>query len=939
MNAPLATYRVQFNRDFPFASARGIIPYLARLGISHLYASPVFKARTGSPHGYDIVDPTVINPELGGADGLRSLSTELAARDLSIMLDIVPNHMAYDSENTMLMDVLENGPDSAYRGSFDMDLDYIHENLRGRLLAPFLATHYAEALEHGELRLAYDEAGLSLNYKDLRLPLRMESYIRVFGGDIGPLENALGFENPDLAGFLGTISMLKTLAAPASTDSRDGQFAHTKTMLWSLYAGVPAIKNHMDETIARFNGSVGDPASFDALDDLVSMQYFRPSYWKTAAEEINYRRFFTINGLISLRMEEPRVFDHTHATALAIVADGIASAIRVDHVDGLLDPLAYLVRLRDAAGLAVYIAVEKVLVPGETLPDGWPVQGTTGYDFLNQVNGILCRKENEREFSKCYYRFTRLEVTYDELVRVQKRMIISKHLAGNIDNLANLIKQASANDRYGRDITLYGLRLALVEVMMNFPVYRTYINAESGPSDVEREHIRMAFDKAMDRLPAYGYELNYIKSYLLMESRQSLSDGNRQQVLAFVMTFQQFTAPLMAKGFEDTILYIYNKLMSLNEVGGSPNLFGFTAEQFHSFNIDRVRRWPLSMNATATHDTKRGEDVRARINVLSEIPRDWEARLNTWSKFNRAKKRRRAGGGEMPDRNEEYLIYQTLLGAWPPDAAIPDDFSGRLRDYVIKAAREAQVNTNWINPDLQYERACSRFIERLLADGPDNRFLEDFKPFQRKIAWYGMFNSLSQTLLKIVSPGVPDFYQGAELWDLNLVDPDNRRPVDYPLRERLLASLETAYRHAPRRLLASLLDALAQTDSDLPAGRIKLFLIWRALAVRRMRRELFEQGDYVPLEIEGTHKQCVIAFARSMGERHVIAAVPRFLTTLAPEGEPPLGDVWQDTRLVLPDSLPAAWAETLADVHIAAGPGIAMADLFRHFPCALLVAE
>ncbi|PJA16950.1 MAG: malto-oligosyltrehalose synthase, partial [Elusimicrobia bacterium CG_4_10_14_0_2_um_filter_56_8] len=405
MKTVLATYRLQLNKDFPFARARGIAPYLSRLGVSHLYASPVFKARAGSLHGYDVVDPAVINPELGGEEGLRELSAALRSSGLSIMQDIVPNHMAYDSENAMIMDVLEKGPNSASRDFFDIDWDHMYENLRGRLLAPFLGSFYGEALENGELRLAYEETGLSLNYYRLRLPLRMESYIKVFGGDIAPLERALGFEKPELANFIGTVSMLKTLSAPAGAEYPAEQFDHAKKMLWSLYTGAPAVKEFMDGQIARLNGNKDDPDSFDALDELVSTQFFRPSYWKVAAEEINYRRFFTINELISLRIEDQRVFDYVHGAVLKLVSDGCVTAFRVDHVDGLIDPQRYLARLRAAAGPDVYIAVEKILAPGEELPAAWPIQGTTGYDFTNYANGVFCRHENGKEFSRLYSRF------------------------------------------------------------------------------------------------------------------------------------------------------------------------------------------------------------------------------------------------------------------------------------------------------------------------------------------------------------------------------------------------------------------------------------------------------------------------------------------------------------------------------------------------------
>ncbi len=928
MSAPLSTYRLQLHKDFPFSAARAVVPYLARLGVSHLYASPLFRARAGSLHGYDVVDPAAVNPELGGEEGLCELSAALGAAGLSIMQDIVPNHMAYDSENAMLMDVLEKGPRSAHRDFFDVDWDHSYENLRGRLLTPFLGSFYAEALENCELRLTYGEKGLLLEYYSLRLPLRMESYIKVFGGDTAPLEEALGRDNPELANYIGTIGLLKNLAS-ADPASGAEQFSHAKKMLWALYVGSAPVKAFVDAELARLAGRKGDPDSFDALDEIVSAQFYRPSYWKVAAEEINYRRFFTINELISLRIEEQKVFDYVHGTALRLVQEGKVTAFRVDHVDGLMDPERYLARLRAAVGPGVYLTVEKILAPGEELPGGWAVQGTTGYDFTNYANGVLCRRDSERELSRAYYRFTGLGTPYDELVCAKKRMIISRHLAGNIDNLANIIKKASANDRYGRDITLYGLRRALVEVMANFPVYRTYVNSEAGPCEAEKVYIREAVQKARERLHGFGYELNFIEAFLLMGEHRSLRDENKKEVLAFVMNFQQYTAPLMAKGFEDTTLYIYNKLSSLNEVGSAPNLFGFALEQFHEFCRLRAERWPLTMNATSTHDTKRAEDVRARINVLSELPREWTARLRAWAKLNLAKKFHGRAGREMPDRNDEYLIYQTMLGACPFEGPSSGDFPARLKAYAVKAAREAQVNTNWIKPDAQYEAALAEFIDKALAPSEGNRFLADFETFRKTVAFYGTFNSLSQTLLKCTAPGLPDIYQGCELWDFSLVDPDNRRPVDFSAREKLLSEIEAAYAASPEKLAAGLL-------ADLPSGRAKLFLTWRALAARRELREVFEKGSYLPLAVEGEHKDSVIAFARSHGGRHAVVAVPRFVAGVTPEGALPLGAVWKDTRVILPEGTPSPWTEALSGRELPAAQSLPVSELFSVFPGALL---
>ncbi|KAF0126713.1 MAG: (1-_4)-alpha-D-glucan 1-alpha-D-glucosylmutase [Elusimicrobia bacterium] len=927
MNAPLAAYRLQLHKGFPFARAAELVPYLKELGVSHLYASPVFKARAGSLHGYDVTDPAVINPELGGGEGLASLSEELKRSGLSIMQDIVPNHMSYDSQNEMLMDVMEKGPYSRYKSFFDIDWEHIYENLRGRILTPFLGSFYGEALENGELRLVYDERGLALSYYALRLPLRVESYAEVFGGDIAPLEAALGPDSPELARYIGTAGLFRGLKS--EDPAAGGQCAHARRMLRELYSSSEAVRAHADAAVERFNGRKGDSASFDALDALVSSQFFRPSYWKVAAEEINYRRFFTINELISVRVEDPEVFTRVHAATLGLTGSGAVTALRVDHVDGLLDPQGYLVRLREAAGAETYIVVEKILAPGEELAPAWPIEGTTGYDFTNYANGLFCRRESDKEFSRLYYRFTGLESRYDEMVVAKKRMMISRHLAGNIDNLAHMMKKSAADDRYGRDITLYGLRRALVEVMANFPVYRTYVNGPGGPTEAERAVIKTAVEGARRRLRDFGYELNFIEAFLLMGGHKSLEGESAGNILPCVMAFQQYTAPLMAKGFEDTILYIYNRLASLNEVGGSPDRFGFSPEEVHAFFAGRAARAPLTMNCTSTHDTKRSEDVRARINVLSETPAEWYAVLRRWAKLLQAGRRKDAAGREMPSLNDEYLLYQTLLGAWPSEGEPMPDFAERIREYSVKAAREAQVDTNWIKPDEEYEAALRGFIDRALQPGPENKFLGDFLPSQRLVAFYGAFNSLSQALLKLAAPGLPDIYQGCELWDFSLVDPDNRRPVDFALRSRLLAELKRDFAADPASLMAGLL-------ADLPSGRIKLFLTWRALAARAAMKGVFEGGSYLPLAAEGPRAESVFAFARVRGGSAVIAAVPRLLSGFVPAGQPPLGELWQDTRLILPPELRGTFTDSFSGRTFEAGEAVALKDLFSSFPCALL---
>jgi (1->4)-alpha-D-glucan 1-alpha-D-glucosylmutase len=925
MHIPTASYRLQLNKSFGFADVEEVLTYLAALGISDIYTSPIFKARKGSLHGYDIVDFNQISPECGGLDNLYRLSAALGRHGLSWLQDIVPNHMAFDSENHMLMDILEQGENSPYFGFFDIEWNHAYENMRGRVLAPFLGRFYAEALEDGEIQLEYTDGNLGIRYYDIFFPLRIESYAQVLSSGLDILEKRLAADRSDFTKFLGELEFLKTLAAPR--ESRDDQIKHGKKMLWSLYSENSVIRGYINETIAMYNGAKGAPENFDALDRLISEQLFRLSYWKVASEEINYRRFFTINDLISLRTERRSVFDHIHGLVFRLINEGVFQGLRVDHVDGLYDPHEYLNRLRAAAG-DLYIAVEKILDAGEQLPQSWPVQGTTGYDFMNFVNRLFCRKDSEAVMSAIYYTFTSRRDPYEQLLYDTRRLIIDRYLAGNIDNLAQFIKKTSVKDRYGRDITLYGLRNALVEVMTAFPVYRTYIS-ESAYAESDRAYIQAAIQKAKSKNPGLLHELGFIEKFLLLQYHEKLPEEDRREWLRFAMQFQQFTGPLMAKSLEDTTLYIYNRFISLNEVGGNPRLFSITSDEFHAFMEKRIQSFPHSMNATATHDTKRGEDVRARINVLSELPQEWRAALKLWSRLNRTKKKK-INGMYVPDKNDEYFLYQTLIGTYPFPGG-ESGFTNRIRDYLVKAVREAKVHTAWLQPDSAYEEACSAFVENILRPGDANRFLGEFMLFQKKIAHYGIFNSLSQTLLKITSPGVPDFYQGSELWDLSLVDPDNRRPVDFKKRQEFLRDIMDREQQDILGLIAELLTARED-------GRIKLFLIYRALKARRDALDVVQQGTYIPLMVTGTFSRCIIAFARTLANRWLVTVAPRCYTALIQPGEYPFGEkVWQDTRIVLPENAPGTWRDALSNRIISGALELPAGTVFSCFPVALLV--
>jgi (1->4)-alpha-D-glucan 1-alpha-D-glucosylmutase len=921
MRIPAATYRLQFSPAFGFQAATKRIPYLSSLGISDVYAAPVFKSRKGSTHGYDVVDPRQLNPELGSPGDFEKFVKALAAGGMGLLQDIVPNHMAFASDNAMLMDVLERGGHSPYYRLFDIDWNHPYESMKGKLLAPLLGKFFAEALEDGEIQLRYREGGLCIAYYDLTLPVRIESYLEVLERNVG-LEQRLGKESSAFTNYLGLVHLLKSFMPAGSGKARWEETVLAKKMLWNLYTAHEEIKRFVDENIAYFNGQKGVPESFNALDKLLSEQLFRLSFWKVATEEINYRRFFTINELISLKVEDEEMFDLTHELIVKLAGEGTFAGLRVDHIDGLYDPALYLARLREKAPQA-YIVVEKILARGERLPPAWPVQGTTGYDFLNQVNGLFCKRENEREFSKIYEYFIGQGVSYDELVCQKKRLIIGKHLAGNIDNLAQLLKRISGKDKYGRDITLYALKRALVEVMTFFPVYRTYVNRET-MSDCDRAYIKEAMQKASESLPALVYELNFIEKFMLLRYDPSMPDEVKKEWTAFAMNFQQYTGPLMAKGYEDTIFYVYNRLVSLNEVGGDPSRFGVSADDFHAFQLDRAASWPHALNATSTHDTKRGEDVRARVNVLSELPQEWKVHVRLWRQVNR-KHKADLRAAAVPDLNDEYFIYQTLIGAFPFDAARPAAFIERMKAYIVKAVREAKVHTAWIRPDQEYEDACVSFVEKILTPSADNGFLQDFRSFQQKVSWYGMFNSLSQTLLKITCPGVPDFYQGTEWWELCLVDPDNRGEIDFPARESAMRGL----RDVPVKELLS-------RPRD---GRIKMFLTARALAARGEHLDVFQKGGYVPLAVEGERKESVIAFARRLGDQWALTVVPRFLTGLIDENELPLGkNVWKDTRILMPEKVPV-WEDVFTGKRLKGSSALRVGELLSAFPAALCFSK
>jgi (1->4)-alpha-D-glucan 1-alpha-D-glucosylmutase len=949
---PVATYRLQFNRAFTFEDAGRIVPYLAALGISDVYASSYLAARPGSLHGYDIADHNALNPEVGTEADYDRFVGALRERGMGQVVDVVPNHMGIAQAcNRWWNDVLENGPSSPYAEFFDVDWQPVKRELANKILLPILGDQYGRVLENQELRLAYTDGSFSLWYYEHRLPIEPGSAAQILGHRLEALAATLGEEDPHLQEYQSILTALQNLpprteTAPDRVRERQREKEVVRRRLALLAEACGAIRISIDETVRVFNGKRGDPRSFDLLDRLLDHQVYRLAHWRVAAEEINYRRFFDVNELAAIRMENPAVFHEAHRLILRLVEEGKVTGLRIDHPDGLFDPPRYflalqrerfaqVVRARLARGPAMaeadreaavaqaaatfeaacwaeparpgcrplYLAAEKILGKGERLPGHWAIHGTTGYEFLTLAGGLFVDAGNERAMTAVYTTFTGQRTPFGDLAYESKQLIMRVAMSSELNVLGHAFSRLAERHRSSRDFTLNSLTHALREVIACFPVYRTYIDGRSPEIALQdRACVEVAVAFAKRRNPATSASVfDFVRDMLLLRSPDNADETYRQDQRAFVQKFQQVTAPVTAKGVEDTAFYRYHRLVSLNEVGGEPDRFGTPVEDFHKQCLARQERWPAGLSATSTHDTKRSEDVRARIHVLSEMPRDWRAAAGRWHRWNR----RHAAvvdGRPSPDRNDEYLLYQTLIGAWPLAPMGPEEaasFTERIQAYMLKAAKEAKVNTSWVNPDEGYDEALRAFVARVLAPAPGNRFLADFTAFHGPVALLGMINSLAQTLVKITAPGVPDFYQGTEVWDFSLVDPDNRRPVDFDARATLLDDLRARIAGGD---LAGLARELVERWQD---GRIKLYAIHRALGYRRAAPDLFGEGEYVALRVGGPAAGHVVAFARRRGPRVVLTVVPRLTTRLTGHGARlPLGrEVWGDTYVVLPADL------------------------------------
>lgn len=908
---PLATYRLQFNGDFTFKQAREIVPYLSALGITHLYASPYLKARPGSRHGYDIIDHNTLNPEIGSYEEFERLCEALARHGMGQVLDVVPNHMGVlGGDNAWWLDVLENGQTAVHAGFFDIDWTPIKAKLHGKVLLPVLGKHYGAVLENAELQLHFDVAHgeFGIYYFEHHFPVDPAQYPHILAFRMDVLSAGLGEDNPLLMEYQSLVTAFHNLPSRDERSSerqlerlRDKE-VH-KRQLAALVAHSADIAGFLEENLRVFNGKVGESASFDRLHQLIEAQAYRLAFWRVASDEINYRRFFDINDLAGLRMENDEVFEATHQLLLRLIQEAKLDGLRLDHPDGLYDPEAYFCKLVEHCnriGRAPYLVVEKILAADEDLRSSWPVHGTTGYEFTNLLNGLFVDTSAARRMERAYHSFIGEHVNFDDLLYRSKKLIMKSGLSGELNVLANLLSSIAEADRASCDYTLNGLRTALAEIIACFPVYRGYISRR-GMAEEDRRNIERAIVAAKRRSTTADASIfDFLREVLTLAAADGKSPTYAEQVLAFAMKFQQFTSPVMAKGLEDTSAYIYHRLLSLNEVGGDPRRFGVTRRAFHRANQARAERNPHSLLATSTHDTKRSEDMRARLNVLSEIPAAWRLALRNWSRANRSLKRS-VDGMLVPTRNDEYFIYQTLLGIWPTGEADGNEmarFTVRIKEYLVKAVREAKVYTSWINPNVAYEDAVTSFADALINAPAASAFLTDFRPFQRRIARLGMFNSLSQTLIKFTVPGVPDIYQGCECWDFSLVDPDNRRPVDFGLRLSMLTGLQKLVAQESHQRVSGV-RALCDTLED---GRAKLLIVRSALALRERWPEVFQQGKYLPLAVKGEHAAHLCAYARSFGNRIVITVAPRFFVRLLGDADMlPLGEnVWGMTTVELP---------------------------------------
>lgn len=1092
-----STYRLQFNAQFTFRHATELIPYLKALGVTHIYASPYLMAQPGSPHGYDVCRHDRLNPEIGTPEDYAAFVAALHEHGLGQVLDVVPNHMAASGANPWWMDVLENGPSSPFAHYFDIDWQPVKDELAGKVLLPILGEQYGSALEAGQLLLDLVDGGFVVHYFDHMLPIGPKTSIPILNHRLEDLKALLGEESDAFTEYQSILTALQHLPpastrAPEEMAERQREKEVVRRRLRKLAADEPQVAEFLQRNVNEFNGTLGDPQSFDRLDELLRAQVYRLCHWRSASDEVNYRRFFDVNGLAAICVEAADVFERSHRLVMQLLARGDVDGLRIDHIDGLLDPARYLWRLQwaylaelawqvfaeklgakapdsiteapvlaiaaddvsrpltlpmeaatngslqvpqragaigavvleqaadehqgatavleaapnppgwselrpvvmrhlceqlhlpcpdralsqlgnlpirserdvtvsvpeendvyqrsfsSAVELPLYVVVEKILGPDEPLPDAWPVAGTTGYDFLQLANGLLVDPQGFRELTRCYERFVNEKLEFSEVMYRCKVLILRFSMSSELQMLAHRLNRISEDHRRSRDFTLNMLRLALRETLANFPVYRTYAGP-AGVSERDRRFVNQAIARAKRRSPAAdAATFDFLRGILLLEHPDSVGDDARHSRELFAGRFQQVTSPVMAKGVEDTAFYLYCPLASVNEVGSHPDVAPVSAESFHHENVQRLRQYPTTMLATSTHDTKRSEDLRARMDVLAEVPNLWRKACNHWLRLNR-RWHREVDGLPAPSRGDEYLFYQTLVGFWPverPSHAEHTHLVARLQAYMEKATHEAKTRTSWVNPNAGYDEAIREFVAKVLERRKDNRFLAVFEQFHEMVLDWGLYTALSQVALKIMSPGVPDIFQSQELWDFSLVDPDNRRAVDFSLRRGLLDELQAAVRQGPERQ-----HELARQLADAPRDpRLKLYVTWRLLELRRSQGRLFSEGEYVPLTVTGSAARHVCAFAWQLPDgaremKHAIVIIPRLLGQLATAGEPvgprPLwqADTWNDTQVEFTVQPGQKLRNLFTANMLSPGQAIPVGPLFAEFPLAVLTSR
>ena len=919
---PISTYRLQFNKHFTFKDALKIIPYLKEIGVSHCYSSPILWAKTGSLHGYDIIDHSKLNPEIGSHEDFNELVDLINKNKMGIILDIVPNHMGICCKNKWWVDVLENGQASQYANFFDIDWKPIKKELSGKILVPILHDHYGNLLANGEFKLNFDrEKGkLKLLYFEHEFPINPSSYTLIMEHRINKLESALGHNNNNFLEYQSIMTVFKNLPKTHETDfektkerNREKEIAYKR--LSELCKKNNSVAKFVEENLLDFRCHPDDILACRRAHEVLEDQAYRLAYWRVSSDIINYRRFFDVNALIGLRAENSSVFNDTHSVILDLIEQKKIHGLRIDHPDGLLDPLSYFKNLQTEAGkrlgikfdgseekhlssekLPFYVVAEKIVAPFEKLPQNWAIHGTIGYEFLNNVNNLFLDNKNSKKFSRIYHRFINKEIDFNELVIKCKKTIMRTALTSELSALSNHLSQLSEKCYSARDYTLNSLREALTEIIACFPVYRTYISAEE-KNNKDTDYIKWAVGLAKKRSMSTDPSIyDFIEKILLCEFETDKESEIYGEILNFAMKFQQYTGPLMAKGLEDTSFYNYNRLICLNEVGGNPANFGISVNDFHNGNLNRLNATPHGLLATSTHDTKLSEDVRARICVLSEIPDIWQKKINKLSKINKSKKTK-LDNFFIPDKNDEYLFYQVLIGIWNEECSDNQkmrELSERIENYMIKAVREAKTHTSWININSQYENALCEFTRRVLNSPENHPFWKEFLLFHKDVSLRGYINSISQITLKFTGPGVPDIYQGNELWKYNLVDPDNRNPVDFNKFQKLFKEIKP-FLKSPNEDFSFLF--------PLESGKLKLFISTMLLNLRKKHPDLFKKGNYIPLEVKGSKSENLVAFARNFENETIIVAVPRLIYHMISKEKPfPIGEeVWKDTKIILPD--------------------------------------